>query len=130
MEPAIEDQTTAVEAAQCWWEFRWWQQQWSRGIGSPPRDPARGKRAVVAEEETIEISYQEEYVLFWPVTMAATSSSHKPITKYDVAEHLPDEALAKLLEDDPIIGEIVRKAKEYRAWAIVATEAAERAKRR
>ncbi|KAI8568336.1 hypothetical protein RHMOL_Rhmol02G0190200 [Rhododendron molle] len=77
--------------------------------GSPPRDPARGKGAVIEEEETTEapVTYREEDVLFWPT---ATSSSHIPITKYDVAEHLPDEALAKLLEDNPIIGEIVLEA--------------------
>ncbi|KAI8524807.1 hypothetical protein RHMOL_Rhmol13G0178500 [Rhododendron molle] len=62
-------------------------------------------------------------------TTAATSSSHRPITKYNVAEHLPDEALAKLLEDNPIIGEIVLKAKEDRARAIAAIGVAERAER-
>ncbi|KAI8555089.1 hypothetical protein RHMOL_Rhmol05G0147200 [Rhododendron molle] len=67
-------------------------------IGSPPRNSAR-----------------------------VTSSSHVPITKYDVAEHLPDEMLARLLEDNPLIGEMVLKAKEERARAIAASEAAERA---
>ncbi|KAI8554999.1 hypothetical protein RHMOL_Rhmol05G0139800 [Rhododendron molle] len=95
-------------------------------IGSPPRDPARGKGVVVAEEETTEIPYREEDVLFQPTT---TSSSHIPITKYDVAKHLPDEASAKLLEDNPMIGEIVLKAKEERAQAIAASEAAARAER-
>ncbi|KAI8559787.1 hypothetical protein RHMOL_Rhmol04G0201600 [Rhododendron molle] len=96
--------------------------------GSPPRDPTKGKGAVVAEEETTEnpVTYREEDVLFRP---AATSSSHRPITKHDVAEHLPDEALAKLLEDNPMIGEIVLKAKEDRVRAIKASEAAERAER-
>ncbi|KAI8542657.1 hypothetical protein RHMOL_Rhmol08G0155200 [Rhododendron molle] len=93
--------------------------------GSSPRDPARGKGAAVEEEETIEapVTYREEDMLFRP---AATSSSHIPITKYDVAGHLPNEMLAKLLEDNPLIGEIVLKAKEERAWAIAVAEAAER----
>ncbi|KAI8547622.1 hypothetical protein RHMOL_Rhmol07G0209700 [Rhododendron molle] len=47
----------------------------------------------------------------------------------DVAEHAPDEILAKLLEDHPIIGEYVLKAKEDRARAIEASEAAVRAER-
>ncbi|KAI8550816.1 hypothetical protein RHMOL_Rhmol06G0136800 [Rhododendron molle] len=64
-----------------------------------------------------------------PATTAATSLSHRPITKYDVAEHLPDEALAKLLEDNPIIDEIVFKAQEDRARAIAELKAAERAER-
>ncbi|KAI8550484.1 hypothetical protein RHMOL_Rhmol06G0110400 [Rhododendron molle] len=74
----------------------------------------------------IPVEYREGDVLFRP---AATSSSHVPITKYDVAEHLPDKALAKLLEDNPMIGEMVLKAKEERAQAIAALEAAERAER-
>ncbi|KAI8542705.1 hypothetical protein RHMOL_Rhmol08G0159700 [Rhododendron molle] len=67
--------------------------------------------------------------MFRPATTAATSSSHKPITQYDVTKHLPDEALAKLLEDNPTIGEMVLKAKEERARAIEASEAADRAER-
>ncbi|KAI8524694.1 hypothetical protein RHMOL_Rhmol13G0168300 [Rhododendron molle] len=96
--------------------------------GSPPRDPARGKRAVVEGEETTEapITYREEDMLFQPT---ATSLGHIPITKYDVAEHLPDEVLVKLLEDYPMISEIVLKAKEDRARAIVAAEVEERAER-
>ncbi|KAI8538461.1 hypothetical protein RHMOL_Rhmol09G0105800 [Rhododendron molle] len=70
--------------------------------------------------------YREEDVLF---PLVVTLLSHRPITKYDVAEHLPDEALAKLLEDYPAIGELVLKAKEDRARAIEALEAAERAER-
>lgn len=99
--------------------------------GSPPRYPARGKGAVGTEEESTEapVGYREEDVLFRPVSTAATSSSHVPITKYDVAEHLPDEMLAKLLEDNPLVGEIVLKAKEDRARAIEASKAAERAER-
>ncbi|KAI8559815.1 hypothetical protein RHMOL_Rhmol04G0204100 [Rhododendron molle] len=64
-----------------------------------------------------------------PAATAATSSSHVSVTKYDIAEHLPDEMLAKLLEDNPTIGEMVLKAKEDRARAIEASEAAERAER-
>ncbi|KAI8538685.1 hypothetical protein RHMOL_Rhmol09G0124000 [Rhododendron molle] len=97
---------------------------------TPPRDSAKGKGAVI-EEDTPEISvpYREEDIVFRPTVTAATSSSHVPITKYDVAEHLPDEALVKLLEDNPMIGELVLKAKKDRARAIEASEAAERAER-
>ncbi|KAI8535824.1 hypothetical protein RHMOL_Rhmol10G0204300 [Rhododendron molle] len=96
-------------------------------IGSPPRDRARGKWAVVEEEMTEALFvYREENVLFRPVV---TSSSHWPITKQDVAEQLSDEALAKLLEDSPAFGELVWKAKEDQARAIAASEAAERAER-
>ncbi|KAI8572797.1 hypothetical protein RHMOL_Rhmol01G0228400 [Rhododendron molle] len=42
---------------------------------------------------------------------------------------MPDEILAKLLEDNPIIGELVLKAKEDWARAIEASELAERAER-
>jgi hypothetical protein len=94
---------------------------------SPPRDPARGKGIARAEETPeVPVIIREEDILFRP---AATSSSHIPITTHDVAEHLPDEMLAKLLEDNPLIGEIVLKAKEDRARAIEASEAAERAER-
>ncbi|KAI8538484.1 hypothetical protein RHMOL_Rhmol09G0107300 [Rhododendron molle] len=55
--------------------------------------------------------------------------SHWPITKHDVAKHLSDEALAKVLEDNPIVGEIVLKAKEDRAREIAALEAVETAER-
>jgi hypothetical protein len=93
----------------------------------PPRDPVRGKGIVGAEETTeVPVAIREADILFRP---AATSSSHIPITTHDVAEHLPDEMLAKLLEDNPLIGEIVLKAKEDRARAIEASEAAERAER-
>ncbi|KAI8572594.1 hypothetical protein RHMOL_Rhmol01G0211700 [Rhododendron molle] len=98
---------------------------------SPPRDPAKGKGVVAEEEETREVpvEYREEDVAFWPVATAATSLSHIPITKYGVAEHLPDEMLAKLLEDNPLIGEMVLRAKEERARAIAASEAAARVER-
>ncbi|KAI8550789.1 hypothetical protein RHMOL_Rhmol06G0134500 [Rhododendron molle] len=96
-------------------------------IESPSRDPTRGKGAAMEEECTeVPVSYREEDVLFRPV---ATSSSHWPITKYNIAEHLPDEALAKLLEDSPAIGELVLKAKEERARAIASSKAAKRAER-
>ncbi|KAI8535815.1 hypothetical protein RHMOL_Rhmol10G0203600 [Rhododendron molle] len=99
--------------------------------GTPPRDSARGKGIVAEEEETtdVPVEYREEDVAFQPAVTAATSSSHVPITKYDIAEHLRDEMLAKLLEDNPMIGEMVLKAKEERARAIAAAEAAERAER-
>ncbi|KAI8572020.1 hypothetical protein RHMOL_Rhmol01G0166500 [Rhododendron molle] len=100
--------------------------------GSPPRDSARGKGAVIAEEEEptkVPIEYREQDIAFRPAASAATSSSHVPITKQDIAEHLPDDRLARLLEENPEIGEIVLKAKEERAQAIAAWEAAEKAKR-
>ncbi|KAI8559985.1 hypothetical protein RHMOL_Rhmol04G0219600 [Rhododendron molle] len=79
-----------------------------------PRDSARGKGVVAEEEETTEIhvEYKEDDVVFRPAATAATSSSHVPITKYDIAEHLPDAMLAKLLEENPLIGEMVLRAKE------------------
>ncbi|KAI8535253.1 hypothetical protein RHMOL_Rhmol10G0159500 [Rhododendron molle] len=99
--------------------------------GSPPRDPARGKGVVAEEEEATEvlIEYREQDVAFRPAASAATSSSHVPITKHDIAVHLPDNRLARLLEENPEIGEIVLKAKEVRARAIAASEAVERAER-
>ncbi|KAI8571948.1 hypothetical protein RHMOL_Rhmol01G0160500 [Rhododendron molle] len=42
---------------------------------------------------------------------------------------MPDDRLARLLEENPEIGEIVLKAKEERARAIAAWEAAEKAER-
>ncbi|KAI8560142.1 hypothetical protein RHMOL_Rhmol04G0232900 [Rhododendron molle] len=98
---------------------------------TPPRDSAKGKGVVVGEEETTEVpmTYWGEDIVCRPAETAATSSSHVPITKYDVAEHLPDEMLAKLLEEIPMIREMVLKAKEDRASAIEASEAAERAER-
>ncbi|KAI8559935.1 hypothetical protein RHMOL_Rhmol04G0215200 [Rhododendron molle] len=99
--------------------------------GSPPRDPARGKGVVAEEEETTEIlvEYREQDVAFRPAETSATSSRHVPVTKQDIAEHLPDDRLARLLEANPEIGEIVLKAKEERAWAIAAWEAAEKVER-
>ncbi|KAI8560394.1 hypothetical protein RHMOL_Rhmol04G0252200 [Rhododendron molle] len=100
--------------------------------GSPPRDSARGKGVVIAEEEEpteVPVEYREQDIAFRPAASAATSSSHVSITKYDIAEHLPDDRLARLLEENPEIGEIVLKAKEERAWAIAASEAAKRDER-
>ncbi|KAI8546937.1 hypothetical protein RHMOL_Rhmol07G0158500 [Rhododendron molle] len=100
--------------------------------GTPPRDSARGKWAVIAEEEEsteVPVEYRTEDIAFQLATSAATSSSHVLITKYDIAEHLPDDLLAKLLGENPEIGEIVLRAKEERARAIAASEAAERAER-
>ncbi|KAI8555309.1 hypothetical protein RHMOL_Rhmol05G0164800 [Rhododendron molle] len=99
--------------------------------GSPPRDSDKRKGAAVEEEQTIETlaAYREEDVAFSPAASTATSSSHVPVTKYDIAEHLPDQMLAKVLEGNPTIGEYVVKAKEDRARAIEASEVAERAER-
>ncbi|KAI8563810.1 hypothetical protein RHMOL_Rhmol03G0137900 [Rhododendron molle] len=96
-----------------------------------PRDSARGKGVVTEEEEATEVpvEYREQDVAFRPVKTAATSSSHVPITKYDIAEHLPNALLAKLLEENPQIGEMVLRVNEERAQAIAASEAAERAER-
>ncbi|KAI8568399.1 hypothetical protein RHMOL_Rhmol02G0196000 [Rhododendron molle] len=93
---------------------------------SSPRDSAKGKGVVTKEEETTEAPfvYQGEDVLFLP---AATLLSHRPVTKHYVAEYLNDEALAKLLEENPAIGIAVLKAKQERARAIVASEMVERA---
>ncbi|KAI8572908.1 hypothetical protein RHMOL_Rhmol01G0237500 [Rhododendron molle] len=99
---------------------------------SPPRDSAKGKRVAIEEEQTTEVAsveIREENIEFRPPVTAATSSRHVPITLDDVAEHAPDEILAKLLEDNPVIREYVLKAKEDRARAIEASEAAARAER-
>lgn len=78
------------------------------------------------ESTKVPPEFREEDVLFKP---AAMSSSHRPITKHDAAEHLSDKMLAKLLEDNPAIKLYVLQAKEDRARAIEASEAAERAER-
>ncbi|KAI8567561.1 hypothetical protein RHMOL_Rhmol02G0131400 [Rhododendron molle] len=109
---------------------------------TPPRDSAKGKGAVIEDEhvEAVQIEREQtteaapveiraEDVAFRPPAGAATSSRHVPITYADIAEHAPDELLAKLLEDHPVIGEYVLKAKEDRARAIEAAEAAVRAER-
>ncbi|KAI8547507.1 hypothetical protein RHMOL_Rhmol07G0201300 [Rhododendron molle] len=103
---------------------------------SLPRDPARGKGVVaeepVEEEQTTEaapVEIRDEDIVFRPPVIAATLSCHVPITKDDIAEHLPDDMLARLLEERPDIGEIVLKAKEERARAVAAWEAAEKAER-
>ncbi|KAI8538441.1 hypothetical protein RHMOL_Rhmol09G0103800 [Rhododendron molle] len=109
---------------------------------TPPRDSAKGKGAVTEEEhaeevrieevqttEAAPVEIREEDIAFRPPAGAATSSHHVPITYADIAEHAPDELLAKLLEDHPVIGEYVLKAKEDRARAIEEAEAIARAKR-
>ncbi|KAI8568373.1 hypothetical protein RHMOL_Rhmol02G0193500 [Rhododendron molle] len=88
--------------------------------GTPPRDTARGKGIAVSEkpveeEQTTEaapVEIREEDITFRPPVTMATSSRHVPITKDDIAEHLPVDMLARLLEAHPDIGEIVLKAKE------------------
>ncbi|KAI8530319.1 hypothetical protein RHMOL_Rhmol11G0047900 [Rhododendron molle] len=110
--------------------------------GSPPRDSAKGKRAVIAEEQVEEVHIEEvrtteadpvevreEDIAFRPPAGAATSSRHVPITYDDIAEHTPDEILARVLEQHPEIGEYILKAKEDRARVIEAAEAAARAER-
>ncbi|KAI8559934.1 hypothetical protein RHMOL_Rhmol04G0215100 [Rhododendron molle] len=97
-----------------------------RGLYRGARREAKGLLLRGKRPQRFQLHIGAVDVLF---RLAATSSSHIPITKYDVAEHLPDKALAKLLEDNPMIGEIVLKAKEDRAWGIAAAEAAEWANR-
>ncbi|KAI8568245.1 hypothetical protein RHMOL_Rhmol02G0183900 [Rhododendron molle] len=107
-----------------------------------PRDSAKGKGVVVEEEhveeermkkeqttEAATVEIRGEDIAFRPPATAATSSRHAPITFDDIAEHAPDELLAKLLEDHPAIGEYVLKAKEDRAREIEAAEAAAQAER-
>ncbi|KAI8535482.1 hypothetical protein RHMOL_Rhmol10G0177900 [Rhododendron molle] len=104
----------------------------SRPNQTLPRDSAKDKSVVDAETEITEdatLEIREEDIAFRPPMTAATSSRHVPITLDDVAEHALDEIFAKLLEDNPVIGEYVLKAKEDRARAIEASEAAVRAER-
>ncbi|KAI8572227.1 hypothetical protein RHMOL_Rhmol01G0181800 [Rhododendron molle] len=98
---------------------------------SPPRDSAKGK-GVIIEEEQVEadpVEIREEDIAFRPPAGAATSSRHVPVTYDDIAEHTPDEILARVLEQHPEIGEYILKAKEDRAKAVEAAEAAARAER-
>ncbi|KAI8559737.1 hypothetical protein RHMOL_Rhmol04G0197600 [Rhododendron molle] len=65
-----------------------------------------------------------------PLDLAlALLKQYSQVTYADIAEHAPDELLAKLLEDHPVLGKYVLKAKEDRARAIEAAEAAARAER-
>ncbi|KAI8559933.1 hypothetical protein RHMOL_Rhmol04G0215000 [Rhododendron molle] len=109
-------------------------------VESPSRDSAKGKSAVIEEEQVEEVHIEEvqtteaapveiraEDVAFRPPAGAATLSRHVPITYDDIAEHAPDELVARLLVECPDIGEIVLKAKEDRARAIEEAEAAARA---
>ncbi|KAI8524813.1 hypothetical protein RHMOL_Rhmol13G0179100 [Rhododendron molle] len=104
----------------------------TRPSGSLPKDSAKGKGIAVEEEQATEdvtVEIREENIPFRPPVTAATSSRHVPITLDDIVAHTPDEILAKLLEDHPIIGEYVLKAEEDWARAIEASEAAARAER-
>ncbi|KAI8547524.1 hypothetical protein RHMOL_Rhmol07G0202600 [Rhododendron molle] len=121
----------------------------SRAVGddiepsqTPLRDSAKGKWAVIEEEhvdevrmekeqttEAAPVEIREEDIAFRPPASAARSSRHVPITYADIAEHAPDEILARVLENHPEIGEYVLKAKEDRAKAIEAAEAVARAER-
>ncbi|KAI8547397.1 hypothetical protein RHMOL_Rhmol07G0192500 [Rhododendron molle] len=109
---------------------------------TPPRNSAKGKETVIAEEpveeeqmekeqttEDAPVEIREEDIAFRPPASAATSSRHVPITYDDIAEHTPDEILARVLEQHPEIGEYILKAKEDRARVIEAAEAAARAER-
>ncbi|KAI8572910.1 hypothetical protein RHMOL_Rhmol01G0237700 [Rhododendron molle] len=106
-----------------------------------PRDSAKGKGVVIEAKHAEEVQIEREQtteattveiredIAFRPPVGAATSSRHVPITYDDIAEHAPDEILARVLEKHPEIGEYVLKAKEDRAKAIEAAEAAARAER-
>ncbi|KAI8535301.1 hypothetical protein RHMOL_Rhmol10G0163400 [Rhododendron molle] len=99
---------------------------------TPPRDSAKGKGAVVEEEQTTEarespVRYREADIAFRPPATVATSSRHVPTTFDDVAENAPDGVVARLLEEYPALGEMVLRAKEERAQAIAAWDAAARA---
>ncbi|KAI8535810.1 hypothetical protein RHMOL_Rhmol10G0203100 [Rhododendron molle] len=101
---------------------------------TPLRDSAKGKGAVIEGEQTTEASespveIREEDIAFRPPAGAATSSRHVPITYDDIAEHTPDEILARVLESHLEIGEYVLKAKEDRERAIEEAKAAARAER-
>ncbi|KAI8571790.1 hypothetical protein RHMOL_Rhmol01G0146300 [Rhododendron molle] len=103
-----------------------------RGSGDAEGSEEHVEEVHIEEVQTTEadpIEVRAEDVTFRPTAGAATSSRHVPITYADIAEHAPDELLAKLLEDHPVIGEYMLKAKEDRARAIEAAEAAARAER-
>ncbi|KAI8538494.1 hypothetical protein RHMOL_Rhmol09G0108200 [Rhododendron molle] len=80
---------------------------------SPQRDSTRGKSIVVEGEETTEVlvEIRVEDVMFRPVE---GSSSHRPVTKQDLAQFLSDEGQAKLLEENPAVGITVLTAREER----------------
>ncbi|KAI8559728.1 hypothetical protein RHMOL_Rhmol04G0196700 [Rhododendron molle] len=89
--------------------------------GSPLRDLARGKGIMTDEEETTEVSIE---------IRPEGSSSHRPITKEDVAEFLSDEGLVRLHKEYPAVRITVLKAKEDRARKIAASKAAARVERK
>ncbi|KAI8529791.1 hypothetical protein RHMOL_Rhmol11G0001000 [Rhododendron molle] len=105
--------------------------------GTPLRNLARGKGIAVSEEPVEEeqttkaapFEFREEDIAFRPPVTAATSSHHVPITKDDITAHLPDDMLARLLDERPDIREIVLKAKEERTRAVATWEAAEKTER-
>ncbi|KAI8538353.1 hypothetical protein RHMOL_Rhmol09G0096400 [Rhododendron molle] len=85
--------------------------------GSSPRDSAKGKGIVVEEKqakkeqitEAAIVEIREENIAFrLPVTVA-TSSRHVRISLDDIAEHAPDEIVAKLLEITPSSGSMFLK---------------------
>ncbi|KAI8554995.1 hypothetical protein RHMOL_Rhmol05G0139400 [Rhododendron molle] len=96
--------------------------------GSPSRDSTRGKSIVVEGEVPVEvpIKIRAEDVMFRP---AVGSSSHRPVTKQDVAKYLSDEGLTRLLEENPDVRIAILIAREEREREIVTLEAAARVKR-
>lgn len=91
--------------------------------GSSPRDLAKGKGVVVEEEHR---DARAGDAMVHPV---AQSSSHRPITREDFAEHVSEEMLIRLLKEHPEVGIVVLSAREERQREVVAAEATARAER-
>ncbi|KAI8549169.1 hypothetical protein RHMOL_Rhmol06G0005500 [Rhododendron molle] len=109
---------------------------------NPAEGLGKGKGAVIEEEHVEEVRIEEvqsteatpvvipeEDIAFRPLAGTATSSRHVPITYANIVEHVPDEILARVLENHAEMGEYVLKAKEDRARAIQEAEATARAER-
>ncbi|KAI8571978.1 hypothetical protein RHMOL_Rhmol01G0163000 [Rhododendron molle] len=99
-------------------------------VESPPRDSVKGKSAVIEEVQVEDVHIEEvqtieaapveiraEDVAFRPPAGAATSSRHVQITYDDIAEHAPDELVARLLAERPDIGEAEAAARAERERA-------------
>ncbi|KAI8551221.1 hypothetical protein RHMOL_Rhmol06G0168000 [Rhododendron molle] len=77
------------------------------------RDSAKGKSVAVEEEVPVEVPCQDsgEDEMFRPVE---GSSSHKPVTKQDLAEFLIGKGLTKLFKENPAVEKAVLTAREER----------------
>lgn len=80
---------------------------------SPPKDLAKGKGPVVAEEASREVPMEQ--VEFTP---AAGSSGHRPVTRGNFTEFVDEEVLACLLRENPTVVEAVLTAREERQRAV------------